>query len=466
MVTLIQSINEHVQNAKAGNIDISEFLHKAAEESKRIQKEYSPFITINENIEIPTNKGLLYALPVSVKDCICTNGIKTTAGSKILENYMPPFDATCISRVKENGAFILGKTAQDEFGFGTFSVNCAYSIPKNPIDKSRTCGGSSGGAACLTAAATFPHMAIAESTGGSITAPAAFTGTVGLTPTYGRVSRYGLIDYSNSMDKIGVIAKSVDDAALGLSIISGYDPLDSTSANYPDTDFTKYLDSDVKNMKVGIPKEYFSESVDKRISKAVMDRISKLESIGVGYEEISLPLTKYALPAYYLIALSEASTNLAKYCGLRYGLQEKTKDNFDSYFSKIRSQAFGAEAKRRIILGTYARMAGFRDAYYIKALKARSLIIKEFKNAFKNFDALIAPSMPILPPKFSEIENLTPAQTYAIDILTTPSNLACMPTISIPAGQADGLPIGMQIIADHFNENKIIALGKAMEVSK
>lgn len=464
MVSLIQSLNEHIQAAKNGSIDVNEFLHKAIEESKKIQQEYTPFITINDNVEVSRYAtGSLYGLPISVKDCICTSGIRTTAGSKILEGYIPPFDATCISKIKENGAFILGKTAQDEFGFGTFAVNCAYSIPKNPFDKNRTCGGSSGGAACLTAAAKFPHMAVAESTGGSITAPAAFTGTVGLTPTYGRVSRYGLIDYSNSMDKIGIIAKSVHDTALGLSIIAGYDPLDSTSIDKPAEDFTNYTGSDVKRLRIGIPKEYFSEGVDSRISKLILKKIGELESMGISYEEISLPLTKYALPAYYLIAMSEASTNLAKYCGLRYGMQQGSKENFDSYFSEIRSNAFGAEAKRRIILGTYARMAGFRDAYYIKALKVRSLIIKEFKQAFKNLDVLITPSMPILPPTFKEIENLTPAQTYSIDILTTPANLACMPTISVPAGSVEGLPVGLQIIGDHFKEDKIIAVGAALE---
>ena len=269
---------------------------------------------------------MLYGLPISVKDCICTEGIQTTSGSKVLEGYIPPFDATCITKVKQNGGFILGKTAQDEFGFGTFSTNCAYSIPKNPFDKNRTCGGSSGGAACITAAAKFPHIAIAESTGGSITAPAAFTGTVGLTPTYGRVSRHGLIDYSNSMDKIGVITKTVADAALGLSVISGYDSMDSTSIDKPTEDFSKYLDHDVKNMKIGVPKEYFSSNVDERISKLIYEKLDKLRSNGIEYKEISLPLTKYSLPAYYLIALSEASTNLSKYCGLRYGLQQKTSE--------------------------------------------------------------------------------------------------------------------------------------------
>ncbi|MDE1871357.1 MAG: aspartyl/glutamyl-tRNA amidotransferase subunit A [Candidatus Micrarchaeota archaeon] len=463
MVTLIQTVSEHVKAAKDGNVDITEFLHKTIEESKRIQLEYSPFITLNEHVEMPKSEGMLYSLPVSVKDCICTNGIRTTAGSKVLDGYVPPFDATCVSKAKDAGAFILGKTAQDEFGFGTFSINCSYSVPKNPIDKSRTCGGSSGGAACLTAASSFPHMAIAESTGGSITAPAAFTGTVGLTPTYGIVSRYGLIDYSNSMDKIGIISKSVEDAALGLSIISGYDPLDSTSVERPSEDYTRYVHEDVKKLRVGVPKEYFTENVDERISKLVLKRLEQLQSLGIQCKETSLPLTKYALPAYYLIAMSEASTNLAKYCGLRYGKQEQSEDNFDSYFSRIRSGAFGEEAKRRIILGTYARMAGFRDAYYLKALKVRSLIIKEFKNAFKDFDALITPSMPILPPTFSDIGKLTPAQTYAMDVLTTPANLACMPTISVPIGLAEGLPVGIQIISNHFCEGKTIALGSAIE---
>jgi aspartyl-tRNA(Asn)/glutamyl-tRNA(Gln) amidotransferase subunit A len=466
VVSLIQSVNEYIQQARSGSLDISEFLHKAILESRRIQEEYSPFITINENVEFPQSKGRLYGLPISVKDCICTRGMQTTSGSKILEGYIPPFDATCISKAKENGAFILGKTAQDEFGFGTFSVNCAYSLPKNPFDKNRTCGGSSGGAACLTAAAQFPHIAISESTGGSITAPAAFTGTVGLTPTYGIVSRYGLIDYSNSMDKIGIIAKSVQDAALGLSVIAGYDPLDSTSINMPQKDFTNDTGIEIKKMKIGVPKEYFSGSVDERISKLIYQKIDHLKSLGIECKEVSLPLTKYALPAYYLIALSEASTNLAKYCGLRYGMQKESTENFDSYFSDVRSKAFGAEAKRRIILGTYARMAGFRDAYYIRALKVRSLIIKEFKHAFSELDALIAPSMPILPPTFKEIDELTPAQTYAMDILTTPSNLACMPTLSVPAGLIDGLPVGVQIIADHFKEDNIIAIGKTLEESK
>ncbi len=462
MVSLIISVKEHVKASIEGSVDLHEFFQKAMEECKSIQKKYSPFITLKDETSFGHDpKGMLYGLPISAKDCICTAGTRTTAGSMILENYIPPYDATCIAKAKGEGASLIGKTAQDEFGFGTFTTNCAYSVPKNPHDAGRSCGGSSGGAACLTAAAEFPHIAIAESTGGSITAPASFTGTVGITPTYGRVSRYGLIDYSNSMDKIGVIAKSVGDAALGLSAIVGHDPKDSTSSHQPCDDIS--ADLSVNGMKVGIPKEYFSDKVDCRISKLVIDRIKSLESHGVECEEVSLPLTGYAVPAYYLIAVSEASTNLAKYCGLRYGAQGGMGGNFDSYFTKIRSNSFGEEAKRRIILGTFARMAGFRNAYYIKALKVRSLIIKEFKKAFGKFDALMAPSMPMLAPTFKEIGELSPAQVYSMDMLTAPSNLACVPTISLNAGMISNLPAGIQIIGDHFEERRILALGRVLE---
>ncbi len=458
----MKSVKEFLQARQAGDVDIHDFLAKVLEKTEKIQNKYQPFITINKDVRGEFEKKL-FGLPVSVKDCICTKGLQTTAGSKILEGYIPPFDATCITKIKEQGGFILGKTAQDEFGFGTFCTNCAYVVPKNPHDPERSCGGSSGGAGCITAAADFPHIAIAESTGGSITAPAAFTGTVGLTPTYGRVSRFGLIDYANSMDKIGVIAKEVYDAAFMLSIIAGYDPMDSTSQDVPKEDFTKYLEEDVKGMKIGVPKEYFSEGVDERIEKLVWQKIKQLECLGAKYEEISLPMTKYAIPAYYLIAVSEASTNLAKFCGIRYGATDELKGNFEEFFSKVRSKNFGDEAKRRIILGTYARMAGYRDAYYLKALKIRTKIIQEFKNAFKKFDALVAPSMPVLPLRFDEIARLRPIENYMMDILTIAPNMAGIPMISLPAGFIDGLPAGLHLMADHFKEGKLITLAGALE---
>lgn len=463
MISIKSQVKEYLEHVKAEDISLDDFIPKVIEKTEEIQKKYSPFITINKNVSKPIKKGKLFGLPISVKDCICTKGIQSTAGSKILKSYIPPFDATCVDKFKNEGGFVLGKTTQDEFGFGTFSVNCSYEIPKNPFDPERTCGGSSGGAGCITAAADFPHIAIAESTGGSITAPAAFTGTVGLTPTYGRISRWGLIDYANSMDKIGVIGKCVYDVALLFSIIAGYDPLDSTSQNLPSEDFTKYLTKNINKVKIGVPKEYFSEGVDDRIIKLIWQKIKQMEDLGAIYEEISLPLTKYAIPAYYLIAVTEASTNLAKFCGMRYGLHKELKGNFEEYFSKVREEGFGEEAKRRIILGTYARMAGFRDAYYLKALKVRTKIIQEFKQTFKKFDVLAAPSMPILPLKFSEIEKLKPIENYMMDILTIAPNMAGIPMISIPAGLINGLPAGLHLISDHFNENKLFQIASALE---
>ncbi|MEM5834351.1 MAG: Asp-tRNA(Asn)/Glu-tRNA(Gln) amidotransferase subunit GatA [Candidatus Aenigmatarchaeota archaeon] len=437
-------------------------MEEILEKAKKIQEKFSPFITITEKVEF--GKGKLSGIAISVKDNICTKGMRTTAGSKILENYVPPFDASVVEKCKKEGAFIIGKTAMDEFGFGTFSTNCAFSIPKNPYDVKRSCGGSSGGAACLAAVADFPHIAIAESTGGSISCPASFCGVVGLTPTYGRVSRWGLIDYANSLDKIGCIGKTVEDVALLLSVIAGPDEFDSTVLKLPKEDFTRYLIEDVKNVRIGVPREYFE--VDEKIARIVWDGIKILESNGANYEEISLPSTKYALYSYYIIAMAEASTNLAKFCGMRYGLELELKGNFDEYFSKVRGTGFGEEAKRRIILGTFARMAGFRDAYYLKALKVRTKIIQEFKQAFKKFDVLIAPTMPIVAPKFEEIEKLEPIEQYMMDVLTVAPNLAGIPHISIPCGFLNGLPVGMHIMADHLQEGKALRVAYTFEKVK
>ncbi len=430
--------------------------------AREIQKRYSPFITIAD--KAVTGKGRLAGFAISVKDNICTKGMQSTAGSKILQGYVPPFDATVVERARKEGAFILGKTAQDEFGFGTFSTNCAYCVPKNPFDIERSCGGSSGGAACLAAAADFPHIALAESTGGSISCPAAFTGTVGLTPTYGRVSRWGLIDYANSLDKIGCIGKTVKDVALLLSVIAGPDKYDSTASQLPQEDFTKHLTGSIKGLKIGVPKEYLD--VDEHIAKVVWDAIHKLEKMGATYSEVSLPHTKYALPSYYIIAMAEASTNLAKFCGMRYGAEEELKGNFDDYFAEVRTKSFGEEAKRRIILGTFTRMAGYRDAYYLKALKVRTKVIEDFKRAFKKFDVLAAPTMPVLPPKFSEIAKLTPIENYMMDILTVAPNLAGIPMVSLPCGLIHGLPVGLHLMADHRQEGKVLQVAHAFEVKE
>lgn len=431
---------------------------KIRKKVEKIQLRYEPFITIVEKFEV-CGKGLLTGYFVSVKDNICTQGIRTTAGSKILEGYVPPFDATCVKKVKEHGGILLGKTSMDEFGFGTFNVNCAYGIPKNPLDVSRSCGGSSGGAACLTQASDFPHVALAVSTGGSISCPAAFCGVVGLTPTYGRVSRWGLIDFANSLDKIGCMAKSVKEVALTLQVICGRDELDPTSVETKEN-FLK-LDPE-KRYKIGIPKEYF-EQAEEEVAEEVWKAVKIFESEGFSYQEVSLPSTRYAIPAYYLLAVSEASTNLAKFCGMRYGFELELEGNYDEYFSEVRASCFGEEAKRRILLGTFARMAGFREAYYLKALQVRRIILQEFKKVFKKFDLLLAPTMPLIAPKFEEIARLTPLQVYACDILTVAPNLAGIPMLSIPAGKVKGMPVGLHLLADHWQEKKILNAGYFFE---
>jgi aspartyl-tRNA(Asn)/glutamyl-tRNA(Gln) amidotransferase subunit A len=460
------SVKEFIEEVKNNNIDIKDFYSKLFLKIKELDKKYNFFITIAEKQALDCVKkirrnGKLAGLPISVKDCICTNGIQSTAGSKILQGYVPNFDATAVKKIKNESGIIIGKTNQDEFGFGTFCINSGFSIPKNPHDPTRCCGGSSGGAAGLVAALNFPHIALAESTGGSISCPSAWCGVTGLTPTYGLVSRYGLIDYACSLDKIGLIGKKVEDIALGLSVISGYDPLDSTSINKKPENYLQYL-SNIKDIKIGIPKEYF-DAAEPEIRKLIWLGIKKFEDYGAKYDEVSLQMTKYALSAYYIIACSEASSNLAKFCGMRYGVEEKIEDNYSEYFSKIRTKYFGREAKRRILLGTFARMAGYRDRYYLKAMQVRALVIKEFKQIFKKFDVLIAPTMPNIAPKISDIEKLTPIQQYAMDILTVGPNLAGLPHLSIPCGNLKGMPVGLHIIGDHLQEGKILQVGWNLE---
>ncbi|MDD5417368.1 MAG: Asp-tRNA(Asn)/Glu-tRNA(Gln) amidotransferase subunit GatA [Candidatus Nanoarchaeia archaeon] len=428
---------------------------------KDLDRKLDCFITVDEKSK-PLCEGKLSGYTVSVKDCFCTNGLRTTAGSKILENYIPLFDATVVEKVKNEGGLIIGKTAMDEFGFGTFSANCAYKIPKNPWDLNRSCGGSSGGAGCISAVLE-KHIAVAESTGGSISAPASFTGTVGITPTYGRCSRWGLLAYANSLDKPGIIAGNVKDAALGLSIIAGYDEKDSTSINEKVPDYTKSCRTNLKGIKIGIPKEYLSEGIDEKVKSHFYKAVETLESLGAKTEKVSLPMTKYALSSYYIIAVSEASTNLAKYCGIRYGATLPLKGNFDEFASKVRTKYFGEEAKRRIMLGTFTRMSGYRDAYYLKAMKIRQMIIDDFKKAFKKVDVLASPTMPVIAPRFDEISKLTPLQNWAMDILTVAPNLAGIPMISVPCGFADNMPVGLHIIGNHLDESKLIHTAYAYE---
>ena len=392
--------------------------------------------------------GKLKDLKISVKDCICVKGVETTSSSKILEGYTPVFHATAVQNVLDEGATIIGKTVQDEFGFGSFCTNVQDApLPKNPHDKKRVCGGSSGGAAAVTAQSEN-QVALAESTGGSIACPASFCGVVGVTPTYGRVSRYGLLDYANSMDKIGVMGKTVTDCAKVLEIISGKDEKDGTSLDAP-VDFS--IKQGVKGKTVGVLKV---EGVHKEVQEAFDNTIETLKEKGAKIVNIELPLTtKYGLSAYYILALSEASTNLAKYCGLRYGKTEKLEGSYNEYFTNVRN-AFGEEAKRRILLGTFARMSGYRDAYYLKAAKVRTLIIEEYKKVFKQCDVIASPTMPCVAPTFEETAKMKPLDTYLMDVLTVGPNLAGLPHTSLPMGE--GLPKGFMIIADHLQEKTML----------
>ncbi len=461
------TLNDFLDDVKNGNVNVEEFVNEVNDEYRKINKRYHPFITLLGPEEIMSNAEkikvkdeLLPFVPLNVKDNICTKGIRTTAGSRILENHVPFFDASAVSFLKKEGCLLFGKTAMDEFGFGTFSTNCAFNIPRNPHDVSRVTGGSSGGAACITALTKYPVVSLAQSTGGSISCPASFCGVVGFTPTYGVVSRYGLIDYASSMDKIGLMTNRVEDLRLPFEIISRKDERDSTCVG-----LRKIRHSgEKKKPTVGLVRDYFDAVRDERVGKAVMKCVERLESNGMEVKYVSLPSTKYALAAYYIVATAEASTNLAKFCGMRYGYEKDPEGmHFDDYFSLVRSEAFGDEAKRRILLGTFARMAGYRDAYYLKALKIRRMIINEFRKAFKAVDVLIAPTMPIIAPKFKEVEKLSPDEIYSMDILTVAPNFAGMPHLTLPCGKVNSMPVGMHIIGWQFDDWKVIGIASEIE---
>ena len=449
------SVSEFLQQSHSGSIDYNDFIINYLEALKEFNKKLRLMQCINERSIKPASE--LYGLPITVKDNICTAGLQSSAGSRILQGYVPPFDATAVARLKDAGGFISGKTNMDEFGHGTFAVHSAYGIPKNPHDPERSCGGSSGGAAGVVAAVPFPQIALCESTGGSISCPAAFCNVAGLTPTYGLVSRYGLIDYANSLDKIGFIAKEVKDIALGLSIIAGYDKRDSTSLNVAQKQY--HAAPNLKGVKIAVPKEYF-ENLSADVEKSVWDAIKKMESNGASYSEVSLPMNKYALASYYIIATSETSTNLAKLCGMRYGLHKPLEGNFNQYFTSVRTEGFGEEAKRRIILGTFARMSGYREQYYMKAMRVRTLITNDFKRIFAKHDVIAAPTMPAPAPLFSEIEKMSALQNYQMDVLTVPPNLSGIPMISVPCGEM----IGLHLLGDHLQEEKILGVAAGYEM--
>ena len=438
------------------------YLKRIEAEDKRI----SAFLTVTENLALSQAKKIddlisagknipiLAGIPLAIKDNILVEGVKTTCASKILENYIAPYDATCVEKLKKLGAVILGKTNLDEFAMGASTENSAFFPTKNPADTERVPGGSSGGSAAAVAN-DFCCYALGSDTGGSIRQPASFCGVVGLKPTYGAVSRYGLVAFASSLDQIGSITKTAEDAKIVFEAISGKDPLDSTSVE------SKIPNSklQIPNLRIGVPKEYFVEGIDKEVEKIIKEAISKFEKLGMRIEEISLPHTKYAIAAYYLINTSEASANLARYDGIKYGLSKtKGKSLLDVYL-KSRAEGFGDEVKRRIMLGTYALSSGYYDAYYLKAQKVRTLIKEDFEKAFKKIDVIISPTAPTPAFKLGE-KTADPLLMYLEDIFTASVNLVGLPAISIPAGFVDKLPIGLQIIAKPFEENKILEISR------
>ena len=399
--------------------------------------------------------GPLAGVPIAIKDNMCTRGLKTTCASKMLENFIPPYDATVIKSLKEAGAIILGKVNMDEFAMGGSTENSAFFKTHNPVNLDKVPGGSSGGSAAVVAGNLAP-ISLGSDTGGSIRQPASFCGIVGLKPTYGLVSRYGLVAFASSLDQIGPMTKDVTDTAILLNTLAGHDEMDSTSAKVEKKDYTKALVNDVKGLKIGIPKEYFEEGVNQEIKDKVMAAAKKFKELGATVEECSLPTTEYALPAYYIIACAEASSNLGRFDGIRYGYRTKNYETMQDIFRNSRSEGFGEEVKRRIILGTYVLSSGYYDAYYKKAQKVRTLVKQGFDKAFEKYDLLLTPTAPMTAFDIdSKISN--PLEMYMADILTVPINIAGVPAISIPCGKdKDGLPIGMQLIGKHFDEETII----------
>ena len=397
----------------------------------------------------------LAGVAVAVKDIIATQGTETTCGSKILKGFIPSYDATVINRLKDAGAIIIGKTNMDEFAMGSSTENSAFGPTHNPWDLERVPGGSSGGSSAAVAAdETF--VALGTDTGGSVRQPASLCGMVGLKPTYGRVSRYGLVAYASSLDQIGPITKDVTDCALIMKVISGYDKMDSTSVNLGVPDYLKSCQAGIKGLKIGVPKEYFIEGIDREVKDALDKALKMFEKLGARIEEVSLPHTEYSLPTYYLIATAEASSNLARYDGVQYGYRTEDYEDLSSMYQKTRSEGFGSEVKRRIMLGTYALSSGYYDAYYLKAQKVRTLIKEDFDKAFSKYDILITPTSPT--PAFKLNEKVSdPLTMYLSDIYTIPINLAGIPAISLNCGYSkNNLPIGLQIIGKHFSEETIL----------
>ncbi|RBW70828.1 Asp-tRNA(Asn)/Glu-tRNA(Gln) amidotransferase subunit GatA [Bacillus taeanensis] len=416
---------------------------------------------LDEALGTDEARGLLFGLPIGVKDNIVTKGLTTTCSSQLLANFEPLHDATVVQQLTKAETITIGKLNMDEFAMGSSTENSGFKKTRNPWNTEYVPGGSSGGSAASVAAGEV-YFSLGSDTGGSIRQPAAFCGVVGLKPTYGRVSRFGLVAYASSLDQIGPITTTVEDNAYLLQAISGYDKMDSTSANVDVPDYLSSLTGDVKGLKIAVPKEYLAEGVAEDVKARVREALDKLESMGAVWEEVSLPHTKYATAAYYLIASSEASANLARFDGVRYGVRAENAENLLDLYKKTRSEGFGDEVKRRIMLGTFALSSGYYDAYYKKAQKVRTLIKQDFEKVFENYDVIIGPTTPTTAFKIGEKTD-DPLTMYANDILTIPVNLAGVPAISVPCGLANGLPVGLQIIGKHFDEQMVYRVAHAFE---
>lgn len=462
---------------KANEITAVEATSAAIDAIKKHEQSVNSFVTVDEEgalaraaeiqakIDAGQLDGPLAGVPVAIKDNMCTEGIKTTCSSKILYNFIPTYTAEAVKKLEEAGAVIVGKTNMDEFAMGSTTETSAYGQTKNPWNTDHVPGGSSGGSCSAVSAEEVP-FALGSDTGGSIRQPSSFCGVTGIKPTYGTVSRYGLIAYGSSLDQIGPVAKDVTDCATILEIISGYDEKDSTSVKRDDYKFTEALVDDVKGLKIGIPRDYFGQGLDPEVKESVLSAAKLLEEKGAIVEEFDLGLVEYAIPAYYVIACAEASSNLARFDGVKYGYRAEEYSDLHNMYKKSRSEGFGAEVKRRIMLGSFVLSSGYYDAYYLKALRVKALIKKAFDDAFAKYDVILGPAAPSTAPKLGEsLDN--PIQMYLGDIYTISVNLAGLPGISLPCGfDSKGLPIGLQLIGDCFEEKKLIQAAYTYEQAR
>ena len=465
----LHEARELLESRRASSLELTQaVLNRIAEVDSRV----GAFVTVTGEAALEQARradeaiaqgrgGPLAGVPMQVKDNMCTQGVPTTCSSRMLEGFVPPYNATVVERLQAQRAVVVGKGNMDEFAMGSSTENSAFFPTRNPWDLERVPGGSSGGPAAAVAAGEC-FYALGSDTGGSIRQPAALCGIVGMKPTYGLVSRYGLVAFASSLDQIGPMTRDVTDCALVLNAIAGHDPRDSTSIPREAPDYTAALNADIKGMKVGVPKEYYGAGIDGAVSDTLRTALAKLEELGASVEEISLPHTMYALAVYYILAPSEASANLARYDGVKYGFSSRDAGSMWEAMEQTKQHGFGPEVKRRIMLGTYALSAGYYDAYYLKAQKVRTLISREFHEAFQKYDVLVAPTSPTTAFRLGEkVED--PVQMYLSDVCTIPVNIAGIPAMSIPAGFVDGLPVGMQLMGKPLAEDTILRAAYAYE---